>query len=243
MPLSTLPRLPAPLLVSAMAAVASACLMMGGCDDNRTAANGMETSNTTQAKATVTSINEARTLVTQSRNDIGVALADLNLMSHQTDLTATFATYSKAVDQVAADGAKVKNQLDDMEKNSNDYIKQWEGEVAQFNNDDLRKAANDRQKQVKDTFQDTVASYEDLNHDFAPLVDKLTEIQQAIHLDLTPESVKGAQGVIDKANSDGQGVQGKADTLISKLDRYNATLAASATSAATADNSSAVTKP
>jgi len=90
--------------------------------------------------------SDAAAKFAQSRNDIGVAVADLNLMSHQTDLAATFVTYSKAVDQVAADGAKVKNQLDDMEKNSNDYIKQWEGEVAQFNNDDLRKAVGEYQK-------------------------------------------------------------------------------------------------
>jgi hypothetical protein len=212
--------------------------MMGGCD-NRTAANGMPTSDESQAKATVTSITEARKLVAQSRNDIGVAMSDLNLLSKQTDLSAPFVAYSKAVDQVAADGAKVKNQLDDMEKNSNAYIKQWQGEVAQFNNDDLRKAASDRQKAVKDTFQDTVTAYDDLNHDFAPLVDKMTEIQQALHLDLTPASVKGAQGVIDKASSDGQSVQGKADTLIAKLDQYNNTLSASATAGNTADNSQA----
>jgi len=191
-------------------------LVLSGCVDNR--------EGNVRAKSTVKSIKESRVEIVEAKNEIGKSLVNLNQLIHQVDLKKSFTDFTEVLGEIKDREANVRKQRVKMEENSNEYIKEWQLEIAQFSNDELKKSSIDRQAEVKKKFAETTVVYKELNEVYEPFIKNLTEIQLALRNDLTPASIKNVRPVIESATKEGEKVQAKADDLIVQLDDLNASL-------------------
>ena len=194
----------------------SGLIILGGCSENR--------EGNVRAQSTVKSIKESRLEIIEAKSEIGKSLVTLNQLVHQVELKKSFSDFTEILEDVKDREKNVRKQRLKMEENSNDYIKEWQLEIAQFSNDDLKKSSIDRQAEVKKKFAETTVSYKELNDVYEPFIKNLTEIQLALRNDLTPASIQNVRPVIESATTEGEKVQSKADALIAQLDDLNASL-------------------
>lgn len=195
---------------------ASGMLILGGCSDSR---EGNE-----RANSTVKSIKQSREEIVEAKNEIGKTLANLNLLVHQADLKKSFSDFSEGLENIRDHEETVKKQRLKMEENGNEYIKEWQVEIAQFSNDELKKSSIDRQASVKKKFAATTAAYKELDEVYEPFIKNLTEIQMALRHDLTPASAQNLRPVSESATTEGEKVQSKADALLALLDDLRSSL-------------------
>ena len=195
---------------------ASSLILLGGCSENR---EGNE-----RAKSTVKSIKQSREEIVESKNEIGKTLANLNLLVHQADLKKSFAEFSDGLENIRDHEQNVKKQRLKMEENENEYIKEWQVEIAHFSNDELKKSSIDRQASVKKKFAETTTAYKELDELYEPFIKNLSEIQLAMRHDLTPAAAQNMRPVAESATTEGEKVQAKADSLLSNLDDLRSSL-------------------
>lgn len=194
----------------------SGLITLGGCSDNR--------EGNVRAQSTVKSIKESRLEIIEAKSEIGKSLVTLNQLVHQVELKKSFSDFTEILEDVKDREENVRKQRLKMEENSNEYIKEWQIEIAQFSNDELKKSSIDRQAEVKHKFAKTTEIYKELNDVYEPFIKNLTEIQLALRNDLTPASIQNVRSVIESATTEGEKVQSKADALIVQLDDLNASL-------------------
>lgn len=130
---------------------ASSVIMLGGCSENR--------EGNVRAQSTVKSIKESRSEIVEAKSEIGKSLVTLNQMVHQVELKKSFSEFTEVLEDIKDREKSVRKQRMKMEENSNEYIKEWQLEIAQFSNDDLKKSSIDRQAEVKKKFAETTVIY------------------------------------------------------------------------------------
>lgn len=195
---------------------ASGLIFLSGCSENR--------EGNVRAQSTVKSIKESRLELVEAKNEIGKSLVALNQVVHQVEIKKSFSEFTEVLEDIKDREKNVRKQRIKMEENSNEYIKEWQLEIAQFSNDDLKKSSIDRQAEVKKKFSETTVIYKELNEVYGPFIKNLTEIQLALRNDLTPASIQNVRPVIESASDDGEKVQAKADAVLAQLDDLNASL-------------------
>lgn len=206
-----------PIFASSLACgLAASGLILSGCSENR--------EGNVRANPTVKTIKQSREEIVEAKNEIGKSLATLNQLVHQADLKKSFSEFSDELENIRDREANVRKQRLKMEENGNEYIKEWQAEIAQFSNNDLKKSSIDRQTEVKHKFSETTESYKKLDEVYEPFIKNLTEIQVELRNDLTPASAQNIRPVVDAATTEGEKVQAQADILISQLDDLNASL-------------------
>lgn len=194
----------------------SGLIILGGCSENR--------EGNVRAQSTVKSIKESRQEIVEAKSEIGKSLVTLNQVVHQVELKKSFSEFSEVLEDIKDREKNVRKQRLKMEENSNEYIKEWQLEIAQFSNDDLKKSSIDRQAEVKKKFAQTTEIYKELNDVYKPFIKNLTEIQLDLRNDLTPASIQNIRPIVESSTKDGEKVQDKADALIVQLDDLNASL-------------------
>lgn len=194
----------------------SGLIILGGCSENR--------EGNVRAQSTVKSIKESRLEIIEAKSEIGKSLVTLNQLVHQVELKKSFSDFTEILEDVKDREENVREQRLIMEENSNEYIKEWQLEIAQFSNDDLKKSSIDRQAEVKNKFAETTVIYKELNDVYEPFIKNLTEIQLALRNDLTPASILNVRPVIESATKEGEKVQSKADAVIAQLEDLNDSL-------------------
>lgn len=192
------------------ATMASTLLFVGGCGDSR--------EGNVKASPTVKVVQQSREEIVEARNDIGKTLANLNFLVHQADLKKSFNDFSSGLEDVRAHDENLARQRVKIEESGNEYVMQWQSEMAHFSNDDLKKSSIDRQTAVKNKYAQVTASYKQLDDVYDPFIKNLTEIQMALRNDLTSASAQSMRPVYQAATTQGENVQAKANELLAQLD-------------------------
>lgn len=177
-----------------------------------------------RAKPTISSAAESRQELVDAKTNIGKTIVSLNQVTHEIELQKSYAAYADNLTATKRSEANVREQRDEMRKNSAEYIRKWQEDSAQYTSDDLRAASTERQKAVKTRFADIETTYEQLSKLYEPLNVKLTEIQSVLANDLTPDAARAVRPSAEEAGKQADEVQAKVDELIKQLDELNASL-------------------
>jgi len=205
------------------ATMASTLMFVSGCGGSR--------EGNVKASPTLKSIQQSREEIVETKNDIGKTLANLNLLVHQADLKKSFNDFSEGLEDVREHDEDLARQRVKIEENGNEYVMQWQSEMAHFSNDDLKKSSIDRQAAVKNKFAQINSAYKQLDDVFDPFIKNLTEIQMALRNDLTSTSAQSMRPVYQAATAQGENVQAKANELIAHLNDLGSSLSSVPSSA------------
>lgn len=141
-----------------------------------------------------------------------------------TDPRPAFKDFDKAVPQIDDAAKKAKKRAEDMKARGQAYFKEWEKELAEVNNSDIRKLAEERKAKLQTTFDSIKELMAPARDSFNTWLADLKDLQKYLSNDLTIGGVDAAKELIGKTKSEGQGVQQSMDKVIAELNTIVATL-------------------
>jgi Protein of unknown function (DUF2959) len=204
-------------LVSLAASTMAAAALMTGCGS---------TSGYKQADKTGAGIAEFRDEIINGKKCIDATMKSLDSIaaSATTDPRKAFEQYSKSVANLESSAAKIKKRAQDMRQQGQAYFQQWQQEITQVSNPEIRKLAEERKAKLQETF-DSIRKYtEPLKAQFDPWMADLKDLQKYLGNDLTIAGVDAAKGLFAKTRADGAEVQKSMDGVVAELNTISAAL-------------------
>ncbi len=199
------------------ALITSAALLLAGCGT---------TAGYKQADKTGAGIAEFREEIVNAKNAIDQTVTALDQIAAtaNTDPRKAFEQYSKSLSNLESAAAKVRKSSAEVKARGQEYFKQWEQQLEQIQNPDIRKLAQEQKTKLQTTF-DTIRTYaEPLKAQFDPWMSDLKDLQTYLSNDLTISGVDAAKSLFAKTRAEGAEVQKSMDALVAELNTVSATL-------------------
>ena len=204
-------------LVSLAVASVAATVLMTGCGT---------TSGYKQADKTGAGIAEFRDEIVKGKTAIDNTMTALDQVAAtaNTDPRKAFEEYSKAVENLESCANKVRRRGQEMKEQGHAYFKQWEEQMGQVKNPEIRNLAEQRKAKLQEAF-DSIRKYtEPLKAQFNSWLSDLEDLQKYLSNDLTIAGVDAAKGQFAKTRADGVEVQKSMDGLVAELNTIAAAL-------------------
>jgi len=179
-----------------------------------------------QADKTGEGIAEFREEILNGKKAIDTTMKALGdvAASASTDPRKAFHTYTKAVEKLESTAADVRKRGQSMKEQGDAYFKQWEAQLAQVSNPEIRKLAEERKAKLQETFASIRKFTEPLKAQFDPWMSDLKDLQKYLSNDLTIAGVDAAKGLFTKTTNGGLEVQKSMDGLVAELNTVSATI-------------------
>jgi hypothetical protein len=184
------------------------------------------TSGYKQADKTGQGIADFRAEVMNAKKAIDdtVKALDQVAVTAATDPRKAFEQFSKSIANLESAAAKTRKRGEDMKAQGQAYFAQWEKQLAEVKNEDIRKLAAERKAKLSETFENIKKVTEPLKAQFDPWMADLKDLQKYLSNDLTIAGVDAAKSLFAKAKASGLEVQKSMDALVAELNTVAATL-------------------
>jgi hypothetical protein len=179
-----------------------------------------------QADKTGAGIAEFRAEIANAKQAIDNTMKGLDqiALSATTDPRKPFEVYSKSLANLESVAAKARKRGEEMKARGQAYFAQWEQQLAQVQNPEIRKLAEQQKAKLQTTF-DSIRKYtEPLKAQFDPWLSDLKDLQKYLSNDLTVSGVDAAKPLFAKTRAEGVEVQKSMDALVAELNTVAATL-------------------
>ena len=180
-----------------------------------------------KADKTGAGIAECRDEIVNGKKAIDASMKSLSAIAAtaNTDPRKAFKQYTKDLDKLESTAAKIRKRAQSMREQGQAYFKQWEKELAEVNNPEIRNLAASRKAKLQETFESIRKYTEPLKAQFDPWMADLKDLQKYLSNDLTIGGVDAAKGLFSKTTSGGMEVQKSMDALLAELNTIAATIA------------------
>jgi hypothetical protein len=179
-----------------------------------------------QADKTGVGIAEFRDEIIKGKEAIDATMKSLGEVAAtaNTDPRKAFEQYSKNVANLESTANTVKKRAQSMKDQGQAYFKQWETELSQVNNPEIRTLAEQRKAKLQETFESIRKVTEPLKAQFEPWMSDLKDLDKYLSNDLTIAGVDAAKPLFKKTTEEGLEVQKSMDAVVAELNTIAATL-------------------
>jgi hypothetical protein len=198
-------------------AVAGAALVFSGCGSTK----GYK-----QADKTGAGIASFRDEIGKGKEAIDTtmkALSDIATTA-TTDPRKAYDQYTKAVANLDSTANKIRSRAQSMQEKGQAYFTQWEAELAQVANPEIRALAEQRKAKLRESFDNVKKYTEPLKAQFDPWMSNLKDLDKYLGNDLTIAGVEAAKPLFTKTQEEGIEVQKSMDGLMAELNTIAATI-------------------
>jgi hypothetical protein len=164
-------------------------------------------------------INEAKTAVDETVKALGQVAVTAN-----TDPRPAFKEYVKSVEDLESASARAKSQAETVKSQGQAYFANWEKQLAELKNPDIKKLAEQQKAKLQATFDDIKKVSAPLKAQFDPWLSDLNDLKNYLSNDLSISGVEAAKSLIKKTQNEGLEVQKSMDALVAELNTVAATL-------------------
>ena len=162
---------------------------------------------------------QAQRILRRQRMALGQVAATAN-----TNPRKAFEQYSDSLANLESVAEKAKKRGAEMKAQGQAYFAQWEKQMAQVKNPEIRNLAVQQKAKLQATF-DSIKQYtEPLKAQFDPWLSDLKDLRTYLSNDLTTSGVDAAKGLFAKTQSEGMEVQKSTNALVAELNTIAATL-------------------
>ncbi len=184
------------------------------------------TSGYKQADKTGAGIAEFRDEIVNGKKAIDETVKSLDqiVVTATTDPRKAFEQYSKSVANLESAANKARKRGEEMKEQGKAYFAQWEKELADVQNAEIRTLAATRKAKLQETFDTIRTAAEPLKVQFEPWMADLKDLQKYLSNDLTIAGVDAAKSLIAKTRAHGAEVQKSMDSLLAELNTVSATI-------------------
>jgi chromosome segregation ATPase len=148
--------------------------------------------------ATLQKASERIALTQVSLDEVLSALSELTAATN--NLSTSYKRLAGAVSKLNSSAKNVTASAAAMQTRGEAYFQQWDKDLAQIKNEDIRSRSQARKTEVAERFARIKTHYQDARSSFTPLTSDLTDIQKALGADLTADGVKALLPIISRAN-------------------------------------------
>jgi hypothetical protein len=141
-----------------------------------------------------------------------------------TDPRKAFEQFSENVAVLDSAAAKAEKRGQDMTAKGQAYFAQWEEQIAQLHNPEIKQLAQDRKARLLEAFNRVKKAAEPLKAQFNPWLSDVKDLQKYLSNDLTVGGVEAAKTQFAKTKADGLEVGKSMDALVAELNSLAATL-------------------
>jgi len=187
---------------------------------------GCKTAGYQQADKTGAGIASFRAEIVKCKQAVDSTLTALDqiALSANTNPRPAYENYCKQVANLDAAANRVRSSAQTMKDNGQAYFAQWEEQLSQVKDENIRKLAQNRKAKLQESF-DKIRDYtEPLKEQFDPWMSSLKDLQTYLANDLTVNGIAAAKKPFAAAKSNGAKVQKSMDGLVEELNDLAATL-------------------
>jgi len=187
------------------------CLALAACATNPSS---------TTANRPGARVAEYRELVIFSRDAIRQSLLTLDQLAAKPD-PRSFGAFAESVRQLEANSISIRARSQTMEARGSVYFAEWTEHVKQIADEAARKAAEQRLAELKQNFDDLLASAHQARQEFDTFLPDLRRLRARLEQNPDPETIISARGMIDEAETSGRRVQEKLTDMLAELEHLN----------------------
>lgn len=163
-----------------------------------------------ESQKAVEGFQSVRGNLAKAQKQVDESLASLNqLSSGGGDVSKTYGTFSKEVDELDKAGKDAAKRSESMRKNLDAYIKKWQAEMQTMQDPAIRASVGERQNAVRANFEKVRKAAQETRAAYTPFMATLQEVRKALSLDMSPAALTGLKPAIDNANKQGQTLKQK----------------------------------
>jgi hypothetical protein len=157
-----------------------------------------------KAGNTAVSLHKTAASIDQGSTQVDAVLAALlELVNNPAaDLKPQFKKFDAAVNALQATAANVSATAKSMREKSNDYFKDWDQQLAQIKNEDIKGRSAERKTEVQQQYIAMKKDFLLAGDAFKPFMANLKDIRTALTADLTAGGLASIKDVATKANSE-----------------------------------------
>ena len=184
------------------------------------------TSGYKQADKTGAGIADFRVEITKAKAAVDATVSDLGqvAVTAHTHPREAFEKFSKSLANLESVSAKAKKRGDEMKAKGQTYFKDWEKQLEQIKNPEIRSLAEQQKAKLQAAFESIRTVAAPLKEQFDPWMSDLQDLQKYLSSDLTVSGVDAAKGLFAKTQTEGFQVQKSMDALVAELNTVAATL-------------------
>ena len=187
---------------------------------------GCATSGYQQADKTGASIAQFRKEITAAKLAVDDTVKSLGQVAVAADTNPrpAFQQFSKSLASLESTSAQVKKRAAEMRAAGQTYFANWEKELANLKNPEIKAMATQQRAKLQTTFDSIKKVAEPLKAQFDPWLSDLKDLHQYLSNDLSISGVDAAKPIFAKAQAEGFEVQKSMDALVAELNSVAATL-------------------
>jgi len=187
---------------------------------------GCSTTGYQQADKTGEGIANFREEIIKAKQAVDETVKDLGRVAEtaNTNPRAAFEQFSKSLSNLESTSAKAKKRAQDMKEMGQAYFADWEKQLAQIKNPEIKSLAVQQKAKLQATFSSIKTVAEPLKAQFDPWMSDLKDLQNYLSNDLTVSGVDAAKGLFAKTQAEGFDVQKSMNALVAELNTVAATL-------------------
>ena len=197
-------------LFTALALVAAAVAGAAGC-----ASSGRE-----RTETTVTGLKDLRADGDQGKRSIQSTVGALTALEKAPggQMAASYEKFVTEFTTLEDLAARARDHGQQMRDRGSEYFRTWEEQIGTMTNPDIKKRSEDRRKELEKLYTAMTTSMTTCRGHYEKFSADLTDIKQALDLDLTPNGVKNLAEPIEKARKDSEGLDKSIDDVLEKLE-------------------------
>ena len=167
-------------------------------------AAGCASSGYDKGNQTAQNIQTAANRIAALPAQIDKTVASLNdlVSKPQADLRPQFKQFTANLAEVESAAKDIGAARRTMGEKSKEFFAEWDKQLAQINNEDIKARSEARKKDVADKLEAIKRSYTEAETAFRPFINSLKDVQKYLSVDLTPGGVGAIKDTVTKANQD-----------------------------------------
>ena len=165
---------------------------------------GCASHNYDKGQATAASLKASSEKIDAASGQLNATLASLNdlVNNPQPDLRPQYTKFSNNVDDLGKLARHVQDSVAAMREKGKEFFDQWNAQLAEIKNEDIRSRSTARQQEVSAALSDVKTSYAEAETAFRPLMSNLRDIQKYLGIDLTRAGVASMKDITAKTNEE-----------------------------------------
>lgn len=169
---------------------------------------------------TAQSLTSVADSVRQGEEQARATLDALNQMiARPGDIAAQYGQFTKALASLDSHAKRVRDAAASMQKSGAAYLDQWNEQLAQISNEDIRKRSEKRQADVAKSLENLQSDYQKLADSFKPFMSDLRDIESVLKTDLTGAGLDSIKKIASKVTKQADKIYSLADKVASDFDQ------------------------
>lgn len=153
-----------------------------------------------QGAAAGKNITKAAEGIERGIAELDATVSSLNALVNQpaADLGPQYKAFAKNLENLESTAKTVAKVSAEMSAKGKEYFTKWDEQIAAIQNEDIRERSAERREKVSKALSEIQEQYAEAKEEFKPLLSDLQDINTALEVELTMDSLEGLKDNVEK---------------------------------------------